>query len=260
MSDITTWLEQLGLGRYIQTFIDNDISFLALPELTEEDLMELGLSLGHRRILQRAITNLATDAQRDHVEQAEIEASPAGEAQRRQLTILFCDLVGSTELSRRLDPEELGIIIRAFQERCSAVIMDNKGYVARYMGDGLLAYFGYPVAHEDAVERAIRAGLKVVSGMKELNNSISIDIHPGLAVRVGIATGPVVVGDLIGDGAAQENAVVGETPNLAARLQNVAAPDSVVVASKTRELAGKLFEYEDGEKHALKGMAAPVQV
>lgn len=260
MSDIAQWLKQLGLDKYAQTFAENDIDLQVVPNLTDDDLKELGLSLGHRRILQSAISELVKSNQASTTVPIEPVAAPTGEAERRQLTILFCDLVGSTELSQRLDPEELGTIIREFQNKCAQTIQVHEGYVARYMGDGLLAYFGYPVAHEDAVERAIRAGLSLVANMNEINASTGEDFPTRLTVRVGIATGPVVVGDLIGDGVAQENIVAGETPNLAARLQALAVPDTVVIATKTKQLAGNLFEYTDGGTQALKGIAAPVQI
>ena len=176
-----------------------------------------------------------------------------GEAERRQLTVMFCDLVGSTELSQQLDPEDLREVNRAYQVACKAAIERYDGYVARYMGDGVLAYFGYPQAHEDDVERAIHAGLGVVDSVSGLSKQ---DMQ--LGVRVGIATGPVVVGDLIGEGASQESAVVGETPNLAARLQGLAAKNSVVIAPGTRNLAGERFEFDDLGMLSLKGITEPL--
>jgi class 3 adenylate cyclase/tetratricopeptide (TPR) repeat protein len=184
----------------------------------------------------------------------ETAAAPARvEAERRQLTVMFCDLVGSTALSGNLDPEELREHILAFQRFCAEVVERFDGFVARYMGDGLLVYFGYPRAHEDSAERAVRAGLALLTGVSELR---SARFDP--QVRVGIATGRVIVGDLLGSGASEERAVVGETPNLAARLQSLAAPDTVVLSSRTRRLVGEAFDLEDLGRHTLKGFDVPV--
>ncbi|MFQ5550957.1 MAG: adenylate/guanylate cyclase domain-containing protein, partial [Gemmatimonadales bacterium] len=182
------------------------------------------------------------------------------EAERRQLTVMFCDLVGSTALSTKLDPEDMREVITSFQDTCREAIQRYAGFIARYMGDGILVYFGYPQAHEDDAERAVRAGLAIVRSMVELNAGIGKRHEVVLTVRVGVATGSVVVGDIVGEGAAEEAAVVGETPNLAARLQGVAEPNQVVVASMTQQLLGALFEYDNLGTHALKGMAQPVQV
>jgi class 3 adenylate cyclase/predicted ATPase len=182
------------------------------------------------------------------------------EAERRQLTVMFCDLVGSTALSTKLDPEDMREVITSFQDKCRQAIRQYGGFIARYMGDGMLVYFGYPQAHEDDAERAVRAGLAIVRSMAELNVEIGKRYEVVLAVRVGVATGLVVVGDIVGEGAAEEAAVVGETPNLAARLQGVAEPNQVVVASVTHQLLGALFEHEDLGKHELKGITQPVQV
>lgn len=186
-------------------------------------------------------------------------AAPSSEAERRQLTVMFCDLVGSTALSTRLDPEDLREVITAFQDECRAAVERYDGFIARYMGDGVLVYFGYPQAHEDDAERAVRAGLDVVRATTGLNAETGKRYDVVLAVRVGVATGPVVVGDIIGEGAAEEAAVIGETPNLAARLQAVAEPNQVVVASATHQLSGASFDYEDLGTHELKGIAQPVQ-
>ncbi len=186
------------------------------------------------------------------------DAGVAGRAERRQLTVMFCDLAGSTELSERLDPEDLRELERAYQDVCTQAVTHFDGFVARYMGDGILAYFGYPQAHENDAERAVRAGLSVVEAVARLDGDLGRRRGVRLEVRVGIATGPVVVGDLIGEGAAQESAVVGETPNLAARLQTAAEPGAVVVAQETRRLLGRVFELESlGEKH-YKGFSKPV--
>ncbi len=176
------------------------------------------------------------------------------EAERRQLTVMFCDLVGSTELAARLDPEDLRDIIRTYQSRCADVIGRWDGHVAKYMGDGVLAYFGWPKAHEDDAERAARAGLVLVEAVGHL----ATPARGPLTARIGIATGMVVVGDLIGEGAAQEQTVVGETPNLAARLQALAEPGSVVISQATRRLLGGLFELADLGPTRLKGFAEPL--
>jgi class 3 adenylate cyclase len=207
MVDVSRWLAEHGLGHYADAFAKNGIAGDILRELTDADLKELGLNLGDRKRLLKAIA--ALDA--GPVEQT--RGIPR-EAERRQLTVLFCDLVGSTELSARLDPEEMREVIRAYQHAVAAEVGRFEGHVAKFMGDGVLAYFGYPKAHEDDAERAVRAGLAVTGRIGDLAAG-----GGKLSTRIGIATGPVVVGDLIGEGAAQEEAVVGETPNLAARLE-----------------------------------------
>jgi class 3 adenylate cyclase len=182
----------------------------------------------------------------------------APEAERRQLTVMFCDLVGSTALSTGMDPEDLRDVIASYQSRCSAVIRRYDGFVAKYMGDGILVYFGYPRAHEDEAERSVRAGLDIVKAMAELNAAVRRPPGVELAVRIGIATGPVIVGDQIGEGTASETAVVGETPNLAARLQALAQPNQIVVSSATRAMLGDHFDLEDLGASELKGFAEPV--
>ncbi|HEX9584071.1 MAG TPA: adenylate/guanylate cyclase domain-containing protein, partial [Gammaproteobacteria bacterium] len=253
MSDgVSGWLEQLGLGRYRQAFAENHIEERILLQLTDADLKELGVaSLGHRKILLQAITALREEQVTEAAPGAAAEvASPvrdsgSHDAERRQLTIMFCDLAGSTELSQQLDPEDLREVNRSYQDAVKSAIEHFGGYVARYMGDGVLAYFGYPMAHEDDAERAVRAGLLVVETMDRFNARTGQAMGAELAVRVGIATGPVVVGDLIGEGASQESAVVGETPNLAARLQGLARRNTVVIAPGTKRLAGRMFDYRD---------------
>ncbi len=216
MSEVRRWLESLGLGEYAETFERNAIETEVLAELTDGDLRELGVhALGHRKRILKSIVELGSP----QVPTTSGPAAPLAErpaqghgAERRQLTVMFCDLVDSTRLSQRLDPEELRDVITAFQDACKATIEEQGGYLARYMGDGVLAYFGYPTAAEDDAERAVTAGTALVERVT------ATDGDTALAARVGIATGPVVVGDLIGEGAAMESAVVGETPNLAARL------------------------------------------
>src|SRR5499426_2040552 len=176
-------------------------------------------------------------------------------AERRQLTVMLCDLVGWTALSVRLDAEELAELVKAYRQRCTERITRHGGIVAQYVGDGMLAYFGYPRAHEDDAERAARAGLEIAAAVASLETRGT----ERLAVRIGIATGLVVVGDLVGEGSAQEQAVVGETPNLAARLQSLAQPGQIVLAGATRRLIGDLFRLRDLGRQAVKGFADPVE-
>jgi predicted ATPase/class 3 adenylate cyclase len=254
MQEIADWLKTLGMSEYAERFAKNRIDLSVLPELTDQHLEKLGVALGDRLKILRAIRELS--ATTVAVAQPGASAAPVlqGSAERRQLTVIFCDLVGSTPLSGRFDPEDLRGIIGAYHRCCTELIERNGGFVAKYMGDGVLAYFGYPQAHEHDAERAVRAALNLVEAVPKLAT------HAGspLQVRVGIATGLVVVGDLIGAGAAQEQAVVGETPNLAARLQASAEPGAVVIAVSTRRLTGGLFDYRDLGKTALKGFAENV--
>jgi class 3 adenylate cyclase/predicted ATPase len=256
MKQIADWLEKLGMSEYAEQFAANDIDLDVLVDLTDQDLRELGVSsLGHRRKLLRAIADLET-IEKSAPAVAVAAAAPAAPrpvdtAERRQLTVMFCDLVGSTALSFRFDPEDMREIVGAYQRCCTDLITRAGGFVAKYMGDGVLAYFGYPRAHEDDAERAVRAGLALVEAVPKLKTAAGVPLQ----VRVGIATGLVVVGDLIGAGAAQEQAVVGETPNLAARLQAIAEPDTVVIAESTRKLLGNLFELRDLGAKDLKGIA-----
>jgi class 3 adenylate cyclase len=241
--DVEAWLRGLGLGRYERVFRDNDIDAGLLPTLTADDLRELGVaSLGHRKRLLAAIATLAGPADPQSASPAPVPppASTVPQAERRQLTVMFVDLVGSTALSRRLDPEEMSGVLRAYQDAVAGGIARFDGHVAKFLGDGVLCYFGWPKAQEDAAERAVRAALALADAVGRL----AAPDGGVLACRVGIATGMVVVGELIGEGTAQEQAVVGETPNLAARLQTAAAPGEVVVAAATRRLLGGLFEVE----------------
>jgi len=265
MSKLKQWLALHDLGKYTEVFADNDVGFDVLAQLSEEHLKELGVSLGDRLRLLKAIDALATpDAAAAPTppagDQGTEPAASSSEAERRQLTVMFCDLVGSTALSSKLDPEDLSELIASFQSACRKAIQTYAGFIARYMGDGILVYFGYPQAHENDPECAVRAGLAIVDAMAELNAGIGKHHAAKLAVRVGVATGSVVVGEIIGEGAAEEAAVVGETPNLAARLQAVAGPDQVVVAEATHKLLASAFEYEDLGSHGLKGLEQPVRV
>jgi class 3 adenylate cyclase/tetratricopeptide (TPR) repeat protein len=252
--DIGGWLRGLGLERYERVFRENEIDERVLPELTADDLKELGVAaIGHRRLLLKAIGDLAAGAGRAVAEDvpAASPSNAAAGAERRQLTVMFCDLVGSTPLSTRFDPEDLREMVSAYHRCVADTVARFAGFVAKYMGDGVLVYFGYPEAHEDDAERAVRAGLAVIEAVGGLTTS-----EP-LKVRLGIATGLVVVGDLIGEGAAQERGVVGETPNLAARLQALAQPETLVIAESTRRQIGALFEVEDLGPQKLAGFAEP---
>jgi class 3 adenylate cyclase len=257
MNDLTQWLERLGLGQYAQVFAENDIDFEILSRLTEDNLKELGLTLGHRVKLKAAIESLALQHERSTQPVSQVarktEAQPA-EAERRQVTVMFCDLVASTALSTRLDAEDYRDLIRSYQDACAGVIARFDGFIAKFMGDGVLVYFGWPRAHEDDAERAINAGLAVNDAARSLRSGKG---EP-LAVRIGIATGRVVIGDIVGEGAAQEAAIAGEAPNLAARLQAIAAPNTIVIAEATHALAGGLFECTNLGAQVLKGFDAPV--
>jgi class 3 adenylate cyclase/predicted ATPase len=257
MSSTAAWLEGLGLGQYAQVFAEQAVDIEVLPDLAEADLEKLGVALGHRKRMLRAIAALAGANRAADPGNAIAAASPPRSgAERRQLTVLFCDLVGSTALAGTLDPEDLSGVIRRFQDASAAVVTRAGGYVAKYMGDGILAYFGYPQAHEDEAERAVRAGLDLVARVGQL----VLPSGEPLQVRVGIATGTVIVGETVGEGSAQEQAAVGETPNLAARLQDLAAPNTVVVSAGTRRLLGGVFAGEELGLHKLKGISDPVPI
>src|SRR5215813_2586888 len=255
MQQIADWLRKLGMSEYAERFAENDIEIDILPELTDHDLKGLGISLGHRRRILRAIRELGAPVPAAPQTEAGVSPTPHDSAERRQLTVMLCDLVGSTALSVKLDPEDLRGIIGGYHRCCTELVERHGGFVARYMGDGVLAYFGYPHAHEHDAERAVRAGLALVEEVPKLKTAAGVPMQ----VRVGIATGLVVVGDLIGGGSVQEHEVVGETPNLAARLQALAEPGTVVISSSTRRLTGGLFDYCDIGTVALKGFAETVQ-
>jgi class 3 adenylate cyclase/tetratricopeptide (TPR) repeat protein len=257
MSAVRNWLEAIGLDQYADAFETNDIDMDLLAQIDDQLLKDIGVtSAGHRLRLRNAIAKLAPTSIADTNAAKVVTATEASatSAERRQLTVMFCDLVGSTALSARLDPEDLRAVIGAYHRCVAAVIERAGGFVAKYMGDGVLAYFGYPRADEHDAERAVRAGLALVEAVTGLDTAAGAP----LSARVGIATGLVVVGDLIGQGAAQEQAVVGETPNLAARLQALAGPGAVVIAPGTRRLTGGLFDYEELDAVEIKGLAAPV--
>jgi class 3 adenylate cyclase/predicted ATPase len=256
MQQIADWLEKLGLSEHAQRFAENDIDFMILPDLTDQDLEKIGVaSLGHRRKLLRAIANLGTIEKSAPPVAVAAPAAPlqVDTAERRQVTVMFSDLVGSTALSARMDPEDLRDVISAYQKCVAETVHRFDGFVARYMGDGVLVYFGYPQAHEDDAERAVRAGLELITAVTALKSRAS------LQTRVGIATGLVVVGDLIGSGDTQERSMVGGTPNLAARLQGIAGPNMVVICDSTRKLLGNLFELEHLGPKDLKGISGPAR-
>ena len=242
--NVGDWLRSLGLGKYEATFRDNEIDSDILHELTESDLEKLGLPLGPRKRLLKAIVGLGAAATAPSTATLRLDADAA---ERRHLTVMFIDLVGSTALSAKLDPEDLRSIIGAYHRCCAELVERNGGFVARYMGDGVLAYFGYPRAHEHDAERAVRAGLALVEAVPKLDSAAGSPLQ----VRVGIATGLVVVGDLIGK---EEDEIVGDTPNLASRLQALAEPNTVVIADGTRKLLANLFELEDLGVKDLKGI------
>ena len=253
--DIAEWLRGLGLAQYAQAFIDNAIGWDVLPKLTAGDLKEIGvIAVGDRRRLLEAIVKISEVevCQADPVPAADLAFPSSGDtAERRQLTVMFCDLVGSTALSSRFDPEDLRELIGAYHRCVAETVAQFDGFVAKYMGDGVLVYFGYPQAHEDDAERAVRAGLALLDAVGRVAGPEPIQ------ARLGIASGLVVVGDLIGAGAAQERGVVGDTPNLAAGLQTLAAPATLVIADGTRRQIGGLFELEDRGPQTLAGFAEP---
>jgi len=255
LSAVRHWLEAIGLAQYADAFEANDIDTDLLTQIDDQVLKDIGVSsAGHRLRLRNAIAKLAPTSITEGI--SEVPASPPpSQAERRQLTVMFCDLVGSTALSVRFDPEELREEIRGYQNAVSGVVARYDGFVAKYMGDGVLAYFGYPQAHEDDAERAVRAGLEIEAAVRSLETRGT----ERLAVRIGIATGLVVVGDLVGEGSAQEQAVVGETPNLAARLQALAEPGQIVLAGATRRLIGDLFRLHDLGRQTVKGFTEPVE-
>ncbi|MFP6748644.1 MAG: AAA family ATPase [Alphaproteobacteria bacterium] len=250
--NIARWLEELGLGEYAEAFAANNVDSRILPELTGDDLKDIGVaSVGHRRLLLGAIAELGG---LDRAEPAPIDPPRAVEAERRQLTVMFCDLVGSTALSQTLDPEDLRDVMRRYQDAVAGAVTRYGGHVAKYLGDGVLAYFGWPRAYEDQAERAVRAALAAVEAV----NDVKITDDKALAARAGIATGQVVVGDLVGESGREADAVTGETPNLAARLQGLAVPGAVVIGATTRQLVGNVFDVSDIGAQDLKGFDAAV--
>ncbi len=258
MTDVRQWLEELGLSQYAAAFEENEIDLDLVCDLDDAALKDLGVAvMGHRVRLARAIAVLATPSEDANIAAAGPEA-PTGfvsrEADRRQITVMFCDLVGSTALSETLDPEELRELMAAYQKAAGQVIDRYDGHVAQYLGDGIMAYFGWPHAHEDDAQRAVRAGLDIVTAVDALDTQVD------LSVRVGMATGPVVVGATGAGDASVPQAAVGETPNLAARIQGIAAPQTVAIGDQTRRLLGGVFELESLGMQTIKGLAMPVEV
>ena len=261
MVDIRKWLEGLGLDQYAEAFEANEVTLDQAPDLTHEVLKELGVTaIGHRMTLIKAARAFSDgDAgERSADNQPPSKAWPAKpivrDAERRQLTVMFCDLVGSTALFGQIDPEDMRDVIRDYQNAVAGEVARFDGFVAKFMGDGILAYFGWPVAHEDDGERAVRAGLSIMGVMGHIRTPQG----NALAARIGIATGLVVVGDLVGEGASQEHAVLGETPNLAARLQALAEPGQVVIAEATKRLLGAVFDLDELAPQTIKGLSEPV--
>ncbi|MGH6677827.1 MAG: adenylate/guanylate cyclase domain-containing protein, partial [Bradyrhizobium sp.] len=274
MSDLRDWLRENDLEQYADRFEADDIDLDVLPDLDDHDLEQLGLSLGNRRRILKAIAARNTEAapnssfgEASSLDKStsaaslpSAEKSPAahksgsGDAERRQVTVMFADMVGSTALSAKIDPELLGALIRRYQDAVAGAIWRYGGFVAKFMGDGVLAYFGFPHAFEDAAERAVRAAIGILSEVGAIETSDGTRVQ----TRIGIATGLVVVGEIIGTGSAQERTIVGETPNLAARLQALAGPDRIIVSESTHKLLGGLFELTHIGEHELKGFARPV--
>jgi class 3 adenylate cyclase/tetratricopeptide (TPR) repeat protein len=260
-TDLAEWLASYGLDQYAQTFAENNIDSSVLPDLTENDLEKLGVSLGHRKKLLRAIGALTAARQPTETTTAVSGAAtppPAVGQQRdaelRQITVMFCDLVGSTPLSEKLDPEDLRVLIDAYREACSAAIKRYGGEVASYAGDGVMAFFGWPRAHEDDAVRAVHAALDTLSAVTNVSGPVT------LASRVGVCSGLVVVRDIEAGGAAGSMDAVGETPNIAARLQTLATPNSVLISASTRLLISEAFDLQDLGLQELKGVTKAVQV
>jgi len=246
--NVETWLTEQGFAQYLPLFVENAIDYDILPTLSEADLRSLGLPFGHARKLAMAAAKIGQTAEL-------ATPAPTNEAERRQLTVMFCDLVGSTSLSSRLDPEDLREIIQRYQKTCGEIIARYGGFVAQYLGDGIMVFFGYPQAQEDAAERAVRAGLEIIAEIRRMKTPLA-DIE----VRIGAATGLAVVGDLIGKGSSEQTAVVGQTPNLAARVQSLADPGCMTIAESTLKLVGSLFKYRDLGPQRLKGIDSEVRV
>lgn len=276
-TELAEWLGKHGLGRYTQTFIENHVDYSVLPDLNENDLVNLGVSIGHRKTLLRAIEALAAARQEkgsvfvpslpteataptthgvperpDHETEREHR-----EAERRQITVMFCDLVGSTQLSEKLDPEDLQVLIDAYREACITAIERYQGQVARYFGDGVMAFFGWPSAHEHDAIRAVHAGLEIIAAVSKIAGEVT------LALRAGISSGPVVVGEIAGSSSAMLTDwmdAVGEPPNAAARLQTLAAPNTLVISESTKRLVSAAFELHDLGLQELKGVTKPLHV
>lgn len=253
VQDLAEWLDGHGLGQYARTFADHNIDFNLLPDLVEADLERLGLSLGHRKILLRAIANQFNRA-RPFAPAAAETITAHREAEHRHITVLFCDLVASTQMSETMEPEDLQIIIAAYRDACSVAIRRYGGWVARYMGDGVMAFFGWPNAHEDDAIRAVHAALDAIAAITKVAGPVT------LAARVGISSGPVIVGEIGGTSDTTSIDAVGETPNIAARLQTLASPNTVLISETTRRLLAGAFDYQDLGRHELKGISKRLQI
>ena len=257
MSDVGAWLERQGLGQYAELFETNDIDLEVLVDLNEDDLRELSISFGHRKRLLKAIATLQAEQEGGPVQSAQPLAAPTGllAGERRLITILFCDMVGSTAMTAAADdPEDMFELIAAYHAACSDVIEGFGGYVARLVGDGVLAYFGYPQALEGEAKRAVRAALALRSAVENLVKGRG----PKLSTRIGIDTGLTVIRDLVSQGNSEADTAVGDTPNLAARLQGSAAPNQIVISQNTRRLLGNLFDLSDLGPQDLKGFSEPI--
>jgi class 3 adenylate cyclase len=253
MQQIANWLKSLGLGEYAQRFAENRIDASVLRDLTDQDLKKIGIPLGHRKKMLRAIAQIGGAL----LTTSQAMTGPTREhtGERRQITVMLCDLTGSTVLSARLDPEDMRAVIDPYHAACARILQSYGGFLAEFRGDGILAYFGYPRAHEDDAERTVRAGLDIIAAVARLETPAA---EP-LAVRIGVATGlVVVVGEPSGDGTLREHAVIGDAPNLAARHQALAKPGTIVVAASTRRLLGDLFRLRELGWHEVKGIAKPV--
>ena len=255
------WLRNLGLGQYEPAFVESAVDFDVLPELTEDDLAKLGVRLGDRKRLIRAIKATMERAGDSPAVEITTEAQERqdghlaiGGAERRHLTVMICDLVDSTALERRLDPEDMAVVIDAYHATCARITLAFDGFIADFRGDGILAYFGYPRAHEDDAERTVRAALDIAAAVGRLKTPT----EEPLSVRIGVATGLVVVGDRLGESALRDHTVIGDTPSLAARLQTLAEPGTVIIGASTRRLLGDLFHLRDLGQHKLKGITEPV--
>src|SRR3954468_20602675 len=257
--NVEAWLKSLRLEQYAAAFHENDVDAEVLPTLTAEELKDTGVSsIRHRRRLLEAIAALRLQATPGEtpiqVSSSPTLTQPTGNtAERRPLSVMFCDLIGSTALSARLDPEDLQEVIRSYQAPVASIIQQFNGFIARYVGDGVLIYFGWPEAHETDAERAVRAGLAVAAAVREAQ----VGGEP-LQVRIGVATGLVVIGEPIGAGDSRQQTAVGETPNLAARLQSLAGPGEVIIDAATRRQIGGLLDCRDLGMIELKGLAEPV--
>ena len=259
-TDLAEWLGRHGLDQYAQTFAENNIDYSVLPDLTEDDLEKLGVSLGHRKKLLRAIDAVRPARQArgttevSHIGTEAISPVQHRDAEFRQITVMFCDLVGSTQLAEKLDPEDLHKLIDAYRGECSTAIRRYGGEVARYFGDGVMAFFGWPHAHEDDAVRAIHAALEIVFGVTKISGPVT------LSCRVGVCSGPVIVGEIGNSATSWSMDAVGETPNMAARLQTLAATNTVLISESTRRLVSAAFDLQDLGLQELKGVTEPLHV